>query len=193
MSENAVKTARLEGIDLARFIAFVGMVLVNFRIILAGAEAKGPIVTFLEGKAAALFVVLAGIGLGLAAKASKLSIATTLKRAVFLMVIGLANMLIFPADIIHFYAIYFAIGVAMISWSSKALWGAMIGISLLSAAAVVLLPFDAGWDWANFHVKPDEEGAEPFTFMILFLWTKEEGEWISKGDFYVTGKFESES
>jgi len=44
---------------------------------------------------------------------------------------------------------------------------------------------DAGWDWADFHVMPDN-GA-PFTLAILFLWAKVDGQWLCKGDFFVTG------
>ncbi len=31
---------------------------------------------------------------------------------------------------------------------------------------------DAGWDWTDFHVTPLDSKTEPFTFVILFLWTK---------------------
>lgn len=48
---------------------------------------------------------------------------------------------------------------------------------------------DAGWDWADFHVTPDK--GEPFTFAILFLWAKVGGEWMCKGDFFVTGSLRS--
>lgn len=65
------KGSRLEGLDLARYLAFVGMVIVNFKIAM-GAENEQGVVGFLtsalEGRAAATFVVLAGIGLGLAAQ-----------------------------------------------------------------------------------------------------------------------------
>jgi ketosteroid isomerase-like protein len=44
---------------------------------------------------------------------------------------------------------------------------------------------DAGWDWADFHVMPEK--GEPFTFAILFLWAKVDGEWMCKGDFFVNG------
>ncbi|WP_321395936.1 nuclear transport factor 2 family protein [Emcibacter sp.] len=47
---------------------------------------------------------------------------------------------------------------------------------------------DAGWDWANFHVTPTDPNEKPFTFIILFLWAKENGEWICKGDQYVVGE-----
>jgi len=46
---------------------------------------------------------------------------------------------------------------------------------------------DAGWDWADFHVYPTDGKTAPFTFAILFLWTKIDGEWMCKGDFFVTG------
>jgi ketosteroid isomerase-like protein len=48
---------------------------------------------------------------------------------------------------------------------------------------------NAGWDWADFHVKPDK--GEPFTFAILFLWAKVDGQWMCKGDFFVNGSLRS--
>jgi hypothetical protein len=49
----------------------------------------------------------------------------------------------------------------------------------------------AGWDWADFHVFPTDPNNKPFTFAILFLWAKVDGEWICKGDFFVKGSFRS--
>jgi hypothetical protein len=49
---------------------------------------------------------------------------------------------------------------------------------------------DAGWDWVDFHVTPPAEaGEEPFTFKMLFLWARENGEWWSHGEMYVLGAF----
>ena len=68
MTQQVSKNDRLEGLDLARFLAFVGMVIVNFKIAM-GAETGDGVLNLLtialEGRAAATFVVLAGIGLGL--------------------------------------------------------------------------------------------------------------------------------
>ncbi|MEQ9462041.1 MAG: nuclear transport factor 2 family protein [Haliea sp.] len=51
---------------------------------------------------------------------------------------------------------------------------------------------DAGWDWVNFHVTPPPEaGAEPFTFKMLFLWERIDGQWWSHGEMYVMGEFDT--
>jgi ketosteroid isomerase-like protein len=53
---------------------------------------------------------------------------------------------------------------------------------------------DAGWDWVNFHVSfPPGVDAEPFSFKMLFLWEKIEGEWWSHGEMYVPGAFTIDS
>ena len=61
---------RLYGLDLARYLAFVGMVIVNFKIAMGADGTTGLAATFsslFECSAAATFVVLAGIGFGLSA------------------------------------------------------------------------------------------------------------------------------
>lgn len=47
----------------------------------------------------------------------------------------------------------------------------------------------AGWDWANFYVTPRDPAEKPFSFAILFVWAKEGGKWICKGDAFVKGAF----
>ena len=48
---------------------------------------------------------------------------------------------------------------------------------------------NAGWDWTDFHVRFTDGKTKPFTFALLFLWAKENGQWICKGDYFVTGSF----
>lgn len=51
---------------------------------------------------------------------------------------------------------------------------------------------NAGWDWANFYatVRPDKvKEYPPSPVRILFLWSKENGHWVCKGEMFVNGKF----
>jgi len=94
MNHSNNKKKRLEGIDLARFLAFTGMVIVNFKIVMGVEISSGFLFSFtefLQGKAAATFVVLAGLSLNLTTKslASNQSFTVIIKRAIFLLIIGL--------------------------------------------------------------------------------------------------------
>jgi len=148
---------RLEGLDLARFLAFVGMVIVNFHIVMADAAAgagwTGFLVQALEGRAAATFVVLAGIGLGLAAGRGPYgqTFSTTLKRGVFLLVIGLLNTLIFSADILHYYAFYFLFGVLALRLSNRNLLWGILALNIVFITMLMLFDYETGWDWSAFE------------------------------------------
>jgi uncharacterized membrane protein YeiB len=150
----APATGRLDGLDLARFVAFVGMVIVNFKIVM-GAEHDGSLLSVvtsaLEGRAAATFVVLAGIGLGLAGlRGIGETILATLKRAVFLLVLGLLNMLIFDADILHYYALYFFFGVLLLPLSNCGLIAVIVGLNVAFVVMILALDYDAGWNWDTY-------------------------------------------
>lgn len=154
LTENPNSRSRLEGLDLARYLAFVGMVIVNFKIAM-GAEGEqsllGLLTSSLEGRAAATFVVLAGLGLGLAAgKRLTQTVGVTIKRAAFLLVIGLLNMTVFDADILHYYAFYFLFGVLLLPLTSRWLIAAMVGLNLAFVTMILTLNYDAGWNWDDF-------------------------------------------
>src|SRR5437763_250264 len=61
--------ARIQGYDVARALAILGMVVVHFGLVVAGPATKSgwlaALLRFLDGRAAALFVALAGVGLTL--------------------------------------------------------------------------------------------------------------------------------
>ncbi len=147
---------RLEGLDLARFLAFAGMVVVNFGLVFAADGAShgwaGSFIALFEGRAAATFVVLAGIGFSLMTRnGEKLeSYHVLMKRAAFLMAAGLLNMLVFPADILHFYAVYFLLGLIVIRLPSSALAVMMGLIVLLAAAALFRIDYETGWNWGDY-------------------------------------------
>ena len=112
---------RIIGFDIARAFAIFGMVIVNFKIAMnaeVGSEFLLVFASLFEGRASALFVVLAGIGITFLTNKAKESQDTKLifrgrktliKRGVLLIFIGLAYTRIWPADILHFYGFYFII------------------------------------------------------------------------------------
>jgi uncharacterized membrane protein YeiB len=139
---------RLNGVDIARYLAFVGMVLVNLRLaaeVSGGSDIGSLITDTLEGRAAALFVVLAGVGASLGKPAWHL----TLRRGLFLFAIGMLNMLIFDADILHFYALYFLVAMAFMRRSNNSLLLGVTGFILVGFVAQLVLDFDRGWNWAT--------------------------------------------
>ena len=104
---------RIIGIDVARALAVIGMIIVNFKVVFGdnGLVWVKSFASVFDGKAAATFVVLAGVGLALMTNSAlrnndrqKLKTARKriAKRALFLFSVGLSYIVIWPADILHF-------------------------------------------------------------------------------------------
>lgn len=149
---------RIKGIDVARAFAIVGMIIVNFTIVFGG---KGhswlmAITGFLSGKAAATFVVLAGVGLALM---SKKAVATQDKprlqkvykrigkRALFLFVVGLSYTMIWPADILHFYGIYMLITLLFLTASRPIILIAASLFILSYPPLMYFMDYEQGWNF----------------------------------------------
>ena len=130
----AVSSERLHAYDIARGLAFLGMVVVNYRILLSGLDPVGPdwlngLTDVFTGRAAALFVVVAGAGISLMASRAKEKDAglaafrfTLCKRALFLVALGYGWVELWPGDILHFYGFYFLFAAAFVSLPGRWLW-----------------------------------------------------------------------
>jgi uncharacterized membrane protein YeiB len=113
------------------------------------------LIEMIRGRAAATFVVLAGVGLSLLSKSVYLSKERTainakrltlLKRSLFLLVIGLFNFIISPiSDILHFYAVYIAIGTCLLTLSNRSL--AVLALATISARPITMTSFDFVKNW----------------------------------------------
>lgn len=136
---------RIVGIDIARALAIFGMIIVNFKIVLYATDGNSyllSLTSILEGRASALFVILAGIGLSLNKDSKKI-----FKRGLLLIFIGLLYTPIWPADILHFYGFYFIIASFFLNKKSI----------LLSIIAIFLFPilflffdYSYNWNWITF-------------------------------------------
>ncbi|MDM5188435.1 heparan-alpha-glucosaminide N-acetyltransferase domain-containing protein [Bacillus sp. DX4.1] len=152
---------RISGLDFARAWAMFGMLIVNFMVI-TGAEGNGPpwLITFMslfEGRASALFVILAGIGISLMTISSVASHDQTQimksrkmiwKRSLFLFVLGLLLYVIdWTGDILHYYGVYLFIAALLITVNKRLLlW---LSIIILLTAQYLQLTFNAFEGWGG--------------------------------------------
>ncbi|MFT6989716.1 MAG: putative membrane protein YeiB [Paraglaciecola sp.] len=155
------KLKRIMGVDFARALAVFGMVIVNFKLAMNAANDTSTWHLFaglFEGRASALFVILAGIGIAFMTKNAILSGSpenikksrwSLIKRALLLFVIGLAYTPIWEADILHFYGFYFLIAACLFTLSDKALLSITAGFVLAFPVLCLLFDYEQGWDWAT--------------------------------------------
>lgn len=154
--------SRILGFDFARALAVLGMILVNFKIVIWN-HLDGPgwvkdVLKIFEGKAAALFVVLAGIGVSLMVRRGLRENNTSLinekrkilfKRSLFLFFAGLLYTTIWPADILHFYGIYIAAALLLLAVPS---WRLLLFSGLVTGGWLILLfllDYRTGWDFST--------------------------------------------
>ncbi|WP_420572623.1 DUF418 domain-containing protein [Kordia sp.] len=152
---------RIVGIDIARALAIIGMILVNFKMIFGqeGASWLQNFIAIFEGKAAALFVILAGIGIAFMTNTAvknkdeqKLRQAQKriFKRAILLFFIGLSYIVIWPADILHFYGIYMLLTLLVLK--QNPIYALLIAICLICLYPILMffIEYDLGWNFQDF-------------------------------------------
>lgn len=152
---------RLEGIDIARALAIFGMVIVNFKIALSAISDNSWLSGFsglIEGRASALFVLLAGVGISLLrARSDQEATEQTLKirymllkRGALLLLTGLLFTAVWPADILHFYGVYFAVAALLFNAGGRSiLLAAMLFVAVFPLLLQVF-DYDQGWNWQDY-------------------------------------------
>lgn len=153
---------RILGFDVARALAVFGMVLVNYKMVVSY-EQHTPtwlhwLISLFEGRAAATFVILAGIGISLLvqkavaqqnAQAVQKARISLLVRAVLLFAIGLAYTPIWPADILHFYGVYICIAVAFLTVRNNLTLAAAAFSTAAFPLLLLFFHYETGWDWST--------------------------------------------
>jgi uncharacterized protein len=152
---------RVAGYDLARALALFGMVIVNFKVAMSAETGHALLINFatlLEGRASALFVMLAGVGITFLTVKARNSVDKTLvlktrisvaKRGLLLVVMGLIFTPIWAADILHFYGFYFLLAAAIFMVREKSLLWISIIIMLIFPVLMLLFNFEQNWNWAT--------------------------------------------
>lgn len=145
---------RLRGFDLARAFAVWGMVLVNFRMIFHGKEGNVLLEIFtryLDGKAAAAFLIVAGAGLARSTAKARLANNPTLqrydqwriiRRAAFLFVLGLGCAFIWPGDILFYFAAFLPFSIPLLWGTPQRIWLAILLFLVGFAAAFFMFNYE---------------------------------------------------
>jgi uncharacterized membrane protein len=145
-------TGRLEAIDVARGVALIGMMAVH--VLSSGPGPTGAVHALAGGRSAALFAVLAGVGLALGSGGARPTPDRVHRarrvipiRAAMIGVIGLTlGMVATPvAIILTYYAVLFLFALPVLGWSARRLAVAAVGWALLSPVVSQLVRA-AGWN-----------------------------------------------
>jgi len=144
---------RLTGLDVARAMAIVGMVWVNFRMHIYGVGTAPKWAEMLDGRAAALFVMLAGVGVSLMSRNKTAAEVRPViwRRAAVLYVVGMAWSPVWFADIIHYYGVWLAMAALLVKASSRVLAGLAAATVFTSTVLMVTMDWTAGWDFTTLH------------------------------------------
>lgn len=133
MTKHQIPNQRIEGLDVARALALFGMFVVNYTVI-TGAEGNGPewliwFTDLFQGRASALFVLLAGIGTSLMTSKARKEASPILirknrkslwKRSAFLFLLGMVLYAVdWTGDILHYYGVFMLIASFLIAASNK--------------------------------------------------------------------------
>ncbi|WP_054707123.1 DUF418 domain-containing protein [Bacillus sp. JCM 19041] len=160
---NKMSNNRIEGLDLARALAMFGMILVNFMIV-TGAKGNGhPLLVWFtnlfEGRAAATFVILAGIGITLMTQKARFtrdkaivkSVQVSLwKRSIFLFILGLLLYVGgWTGDILHYYGVYMAFATLFILSSKKVITIVIMIVAIGAQVYQMAFTYMNGWSSAK--------------------------------------------
>ncbi len=162
------KTERITGFDFARALAILGMMLVNYRLVFTMERVTWPgpagAIALLEGRAAAVFLLLAGIGISLMSGGTRpldlvqeqRKLRTTLvRRALFLFVLGMVLYTAFEwtADILHYYGVFMVVLATVLFAQRRSIILLILGLLAVSTVMQLLLDYTAGWtaDFMAYH------------------------------------------
>jgi uncharacterized protein len=159
----ALATQRITGYDLARALAILGMFVVHFALVLAPLEDAdkgwgGAILHKLDGRAAATFVILAGIGVTLRSNRpdeqeaepesrKRKARATLIKRGLFLLAIGFVNLIVWPGDILRVYGVSLMLAAFFIGAGPRTLWILILTFVLGFVALLLVIDYESNWKW----------------------------------------------
>lgn len=149
---------RIIGYDLARAFAILAMMVDHC------AQALGPtqptgwggfLLSMIDGRASAIFVCLAGVGVTLLnRRQTPAEIRTVLlRRGAFLLAIGFVNQWIWPGDVLRLFGVTMMAAGFLVTLSSRALLTTAICVVCTFPVLMGLMDYDARWDWNTYQYR----------------------------------------
>jgi uncharacterized membrane protein YeiB len=196
-------TRRILGYDIARAMAMLGMIVVHFGLVMAVDQGRPAwaawIMHLLDGRAAATFVVLAGVGLTLRSRRAAAADdpramasvrATLIRRGFFLLALGFVNLVVWPGDILRVYGVSLILAAGLVTASDRRLLAVALMFILGFIALFLALDYDTNWEWSplTYHHLWTLEGTVrnlfydgfrsvfPWTGLLIF------GMWLGRRD-----------
>jgi len=162
MAKQSLPT-RILGYDVARALAILGMVIVHISLVMANEWTQPPwlstvVLGFLDGRAAATFVILAGIGITLMSRravesrdpAALAHVRRILVgRGLFLLLLGYINLVIWPGDILRVYGVTLFLAATLVTATNRQLLIVAAGFVLGFILVFLSLNFETNWNWEN--------------------------------------------
>jgi uncharacterized protein len=154
------KSHRIEGLDVSRSLAILGMIVVHFMLVMT--DGMPPerwsdfLLNLLDGRAAATFVILAGMGVTLMARKAKdpgetpsqQTIAAILRRrGLLLLAVGFLNLAIWEGDILRVYGVSLLIVPWLIWRKSRTVLLTAMGFVLAFGVLFVVFDYGQNWNW----------------------------------------------
>ncbi len=153
---------RILGYDIARAMAMLGMIVVHFGLVMAVDHDRPAwsawIMHILDGRAAATFVVLAGVGLTLRSRRAVAADdpraiaavrATLVRRGLFLLAMGFVNLVIWPGDILRVYGVSLVVAAGLITASDRRLIAVGLVFILGFVALLLAVDYETNWEWST--------------------------------------------
>jgi len=148
------KRGRIESVDLIRAIGILSMVQIHIAKYLLNVPGKSlPFYTIMNSFgqiAAPFFLVAVGISLVISTRKRKQkgenSFVYTFKRGLFLIVIGLLFMFLWPGDILHYIGVFLIVTLLLLYLPK--IWRVVVSFIFLIGAPIALMYVDymAGWE-----------------------------------------------
>lgn len=156
------RATRQPGLDIARGWAVVGMVFINYKVVLSqGTPISNNWQRWLDlgieamvGHSAATFLVIGGYGLALQIERDGGMLTPVrrdrlIKRNLFLFVVGLLYMLIWSGDILHYIGLFNLLLLPFLAARRTLLAALAVLVALTTPVLQSALPYDQGWDFAT--------------------------------------------